>query len=190
MLSRREGSRGARTAARPALLAFVIGGRAHALSLALVAGVAEIGTVTRLPSSDPLNLGLIVHRGAVLPLVDLGRRLAGTRAAAAAATPLPATATATEPGWPSGPSGTGTPGAAVANAAVASAASEPSSTGLPAAASLCIISRSEPAMAFPVEAVLGLRPSPAQPDPDAAAPPWEILDPLVVDLARGQDPAD
>jgi hypothetical protein len=185
MLSRREGSRGACTAARPALLAFVIGGRAHALSLALVAGVAEIGTVTRLPSSDPLNLGLIVHRGAVLPLVDLGRRLAGTRVAAAA-TPLPATATATatEPGWPSGPSGTGTPGAAVA-----SAASEPSSTGLPAAASLCIISRSEPAVAFPVEAVLGLQPSPAQPDP-GAAPPWEILDPLVVDLARGQDPAD
>jgi chemotaxis signal transduction protein len=154
MLSRREGSRGARPAARPAVLAFVIGGRVHALSLALVAGVAEIGTVTRLPSSDPLNLGLIVHRGAVLPLIDLGRRLAGGHAAVAAI----------EPSWQSAPGG--------------------------ASPTICIISRSEPAVAFPVEAVLGLQPASANPELETAAPSWEILDPFLVDLARGQDPAD
>jgi hypothetical protein len=173
MLSRREGSRTAtRPAARPAFLAFVIGGRVHALSLALVAGVAEIGTVTRLPSSDPRNLGLIVHRGAVLPLVDLGRRPAGAHTATAAET-------ARDPSRLSGPGGTG-------------AASDPSATGMPAAAaaSFWIISRSEPAVAFPVEAVLGLQPAPASPELEAAAPPWEILDPFIMDLARGQDPAD
>jgi len=81
LLSRRERGREGRQAPRPGLLAFVIGGRACALSLGLVAGVAEIGTVTRLPAADPCNLGLIVHRGTVLPLVDLGRRLDGAAAA-------------------------------------------------------------------------------------------------------------
>jgi chemotaxis signal transduction protein len=174
MLSRRDSRRGFRAVARPDLLAFVIAGRPRALSLGLVAGVAEIGTVTRLPSSDPVNLGLIVHGGAVLPLLDLGRRLAGTPAPARGETPAAG-------GTPAG-GGTGR------------AAAE-------TAAGFCIITRSEPAVAFPVEAVLGLQSSSAGPDQGldtdqgpstdaAAARPWELLDPLLVDLARDQDPAD
>lgn len=141
MLSRRDRGRDGRHAPRPGLLAFMIGGRARALSLRLVAGVAEIGAVTRLPAADPCNLGLIVYRGTVLPLVDLGRRLDGTAA----------------------------PGGA-----------------RPAA--FCIVTRSQPAIAFPVEAVLGLQTLPAP--ADTSAPQWEILDPLLVDLGRDQDPAD
>ena len=153
MLSRRDRAREGRQAPRPGLLAFVIGGRACALSLGLVAGVAEIGAVTRLPAADPCNLGLIVHRGTVLPLVDLGRRLEG--------------------------------GAASADGAVGSIGSIGALGARPPA--ICIITRSRQAIAFPVEAVLGLQALPA--NGGAAASPWEILDPLIVDLARDQDPA-
>jgi len=156
VLSRRDRGREGRQAPRPGLLAFVIGGRARALSLGLVAGVAEIGPVTRVPAADPGNLGLIVHRGAVLPLVDLGRRLDGGADAA--------------------------DGAVAADDAVAAVEGRP-----PA---FCIITRSRQAIAFPVEAILGLQALPALPaNGDAAASPWEILDPLIVDLARDQDPA-
>ena len=156
MLSRRDRGREGRQAPRPGLLAFVIGGRACALSLGLVAGVAEIGTVTRLPAADPCNLGLIVHRGTVLPLVDLGRRLEGGAASA-----------------------DGAAGAAGSVGAIGSIGARP-----PA---VCVITRSRQAIAFPVEAVLGLQALPA--NGGAAASPWEILDPLIVDLARDQDPA-
>jgi chemotaxis signal transduction protein len=151
MLSRRESHRGARLAVRPVVLAFVIGGRPRALSLGLVDGVAEIGTVTRLPSSDPLNLGLIVHRDAVLPLIDLGGHIAG---GAGGLTGAPA--------------------------------------GTAAAADLCVVTRSRPALAFQVDAVLGLQPAaaPTEEDPAGGAPAWELLDSLVMELARGQDPAD
>jgi chemotaxis signal transduction protein len=156
MLSPRERRRGASPMARPALLAFVVAGRARALSLRLVAGVAEIGAVTRLPSGDPANLGLIVHRGAVLPLIDLARLLHRRPAPERA----PAAGTA---GRPAGE----------------------------AAASFCVITRSEPAVAFPVDEILGVQAPPEPPSaPGAAALPWEILDPLIVDLARDQDPAD
>jgi chemotaxis signal transduction protein len=150
LLSRRDRGREGRLAPRPGVLAFVIGGRARALSLALVAGVAEIGPVTRLPAADPCNLGLIVHRGAVLPLVDLGRRLEGGAAAAAGA-----------------------------DGAIGVIGARP-----PA---FCIITRSRQAIAFPVEEVLGLQALPE--NGGAAVSPWEILDPLIVDLARDQDPA-
>ncbi len=123
------------------MLVFTLAGRTRALSLGLVGAVAEIGEVTRLPAASPLNLGLIVVRGAVLPLFDLGRGLAGPPAA-----PV------------------GGPGA------------------------FCIITRSRPVIAFPVEAVLGLRPLP--PAAPAAGLPWEILDPVILDLALDQDPAD
>ena len=156
MLSRRERGREGGRAARPGVLAFVIGGRPRALSLGLVAGVAEIGAVTRVPAADPCNLGLIVHRGAVLPLVDLGRRLGGGAASADGAV---------EAIGAEGPIG-----------AIAA--------GPPA---FCIITRSRQAIAFPVEAVLGLQALPA--NGGTAASPWEILDPLIVDLARDQDPA-
>ena len=153
MLSRRDRGREGRQAPRPGLLAFVIGGRTRALSVGLVAAVAEIGPVTRVPAADPANLGLIVHRGAVLPLVDLGRRLEGGAAAA------------------DGPEG-------AVGAVGAVGGREPA---------FCIITRSRQAIAFPVEAVLGLQALPA--NGAAAASPWEILDPLIVDLARDQDPA-
>ena len=153
MLRRRDRGREGRQAPRPGLLAFVIGGRARALSLGLVAAVAEIGAVTRLPAADPCNLGVIVHRGAVLALVDLGRRLDG-----------------------------GAAGADRADGAVGVV--EAPGAGPPA---FCIITRSRQPIAFPVEAVLGLQALPA--NGGAAASPWEILDPLIVDLARDQDPA-
>jgi chemotaxis signal transduction protein len=123
------------------MLGFTLGGRNRALSLGLVDAVTELGAVTRLPAANPLNLGLIVHRGTVLPLFDLGRGLGGAPA--------------------------------------------PAGSALPA---LCIITRSEPVVAFPVEAVLGLRPLPADASP--ADSPWEILDSLILDLALDQDPAD
>jgi chemotaxis signal transduction protein len=141
LLSRLDRGRSGRAAARPGMLAFVLGGRTCALSLGLVAGVAEIGVITRLPAANPRHLGVIVHRGAVLPLLALDRQLDG--------------------------------------------APMPGGMGQPA---FCIITRSEPVIAFPVEAVLGLRPLPA--DVPAAGSPWEILDRLILDLAHDQDPAD
>ncbi|HEV3456233.1 MAG TPA: chemotaxis protein CheW [Thermoanaerobaculia bacterium] len=127
------------------MLVFMLGGRSRALSIGMVAAVAEIGAVTRLPSASPCNIGVIVHRGAVLPLVDVGRGLDGK--------PTPA--------------GTGAP-------------------------PVCIITRSEPVIAFPVEAVLGLQALPAE--APAAGPSWDVLDALIrdltLDLALDQDPAD
>jgi chemotaxis signal transduction protein len=141
VLNRAERDRSAQPAPRPGMLAFMLGGRTRVLSLGLVAAVAEIGAVTRLPSAGRLNLGLIVHRGAVLPLLDLGRGLGGP----------------------------------------------PAAIGPPA---VCIITRSEPAIAFPVEAVLGLRP--LQTEATAAESSLDILDPLIqdLDLDLDQDPPD
>ncbi|HVR10453.1 MAG TPA: chemotaxis protein CheW [Thermoanaerobaculia bacterium] len=145
MLNRAERDRSARPAPRPRVLAFMLGGRARTLSLGLVAAVAEIGAVTRLPSAGRRNLGLIVHRGIVVPLIDLGRGLGG----------------------PPAPAGIGPP-------------------------AVCIITRSEPVIAFPVEAVLGLRPFPTE--APAAESSWDVLDPLIqdlaLDLALDQDPVD
>ncbi len=165
MLSRRDRGREGRLAPRPGVLAFVIGGRARALSLALVAGVAEIGPVTRLPAADPSNLGLIVHRGAVLPLVDLGRRLEGAAAGADGAI-----------------GAIGTIGAAGTDGALGALGALGARPPV-----ICIITRSRQAIAFPVEAVLGLQALPA--NGGAAASPWEILDPLIVDLDGYQYPA-
>jgi chemotaxis signal transduction protein len=123
------------------MLVFTLGGRTRALSLGLVDAVTELGAVTRLPASNPRNLGLIVHRGTVLPLFDLGRGLGGAPAPAVSALPA-----------------------------------------------FCIITRSQPVVAFPVEAVLGLRPLPT--DAALAESPWETLDSLILDLALDQDPTD
>jgi len=166
VLSRRERGREGRQAARPSVLAFVIGGRARALSLGLVAGVAEIGAVTRVPAADPCNLGLIVHRGAVLPLVDLGRRLGGGAAGAVGAVGAIESGSATGAISALGAIGTIGVGGAVPPA-------------------FCIITRSRQAIAFPVESVLGLKALPA--NGGGAASPWEILDSLIVDLGRDQD---
>jgi hypothetical protein len=189
MLSRRESIRGARlaTAPRPALLVFMIAGRQHALSLGLVAAVAEIGRVTHLPSGEPLNLGLIVHRGAVLPLLDLGRRLSAVSA--------PGEATGTS--GTSAASGPSAEGGASAESAPSAADGRYQPTPPAAAASCCIITRSVPALAFPVQAVIGLQAGlqaglqslPVPPDPGTVTPSWELLDRLVLDLSLGKDPA-
>jgi CheW-like domain len=76
-------------APRPGYLAFRLAGQGWSLPLQRVAAVAELRALTRLPSADPLKLGVIVHRGVVVPVIDLGRRLGGAPYPDAAAPPQP-----------------------------------------------------------------------------------------------------
>ncbi|NVB82446.1 MAG: chemotaxis protein CheW [Kofleriaceae bacterium] len=54
------------------LLAIRIGGEAHALRLAEIAGVFVDRTITPVPSRSPALLGIAGVRGAVVPVFDLG----------------------------------------------------------------------------------------------------------------------
>ncbi len=50
-------------------VAFVAAGRRWVLPAEQVAGVAELGPVTRLPTADPALLGVTLHRGRAVALV-------------------------------------------------------------------------------------------------------------------------
>lgn len=68
-------------AARRPLVVACIGECRVAVPAAAVVEVARIAAVTPVPSEDPANLGIAVHRDQVVPLVDLGARLGVSRRA-------------------------------------------------------------------------------------------------------------
>lgn len=63
------------TSAQTDLLVFRVGRERFALNLAELQGVVAVERVTRVPGASPDLLGLILARGELFPLVDLGRLL-------------------------------------------------------------------------------------------------------------------
>jgi hypothetical protein len=73
MLSRRA----SRTPAAPvgSLAVLELMGARFAIPAAQILEIARIGSYTPLPCEDPTHLGVVLHRDAIVPLVDLGRAL-------------------------------------------------------------------------------------------------------------------
>jgi chemotaxis signal transduction protein len=57
-----------------------LGDRRLAVPVAQIVEVARLVAYTPLPCEDPTNLGVVLHRDALIPLVDLARRLGARRA--------------------------------------------------------------------------------------------------------------
>ena len=73
-----------RAAKRPApppasVLVVSVGDRRIAIPARRIVEVARIAGHTPLPCEDPANLGVVVHRDALIPLVDLALRLGARR---------------------------------------------------------------------------------------------------------------
>ncbi len=64
----------------PACLVVAVGDRRVALPAARIVEVARIGGYTPLPCEDPANLGVVLHRDALVPLVDVAPRIGARRA--------------------------------------------------------------------------------------------------------------
>ncbi len=64
-----------RTAAKPTRAIFALDGRRFAVPARHVLEVVKIGGFAPLPCESPAHLGLVLHRGSVIPLVDLGMLL-------------------------------------------------------------------------------------------------------------------
>jgi chemotaxis signal transduction protein len=62
-------------APRRTIVVVDVRGRRLAAPAERVVEVARTGRYTRVPCEDPSNLGVVMHRGAVVPLVDVGTRL-------------------------------------------------------------------------------------------------------------------
>jgi len=60
--------------------------RRFAVAADRVVEVARIGAYTPVPCEDPANLGVVMHRGGLVPLIDVGARL-GLRPVARLALP-------------------------------------------------------------------------------------------------------
>lgn len=72
--ARRLAERGRETARRTtSLLSFRLGGRPHAMALSDLAGVVPLEGWTELPKSPPELVGLMAHRGTIVPLYCLAR---------------------------------------------------------------------------------------------------------------------
>lgn len=80
MLPRRTSQ--AKAVSRPAIVRFDLNGFQLAVPARLVREVITVGAYAPLPCESPAHLGIILHRGAVLPLVDLGVQLQFRRASA------------------------------------------------------------------------------------------------------------
>jgi len=70
-------ARAARSTAtqRPSLVVVALGERRIAVPAAWIVEVAPIAAYTPLPSEDRTNLGVVLHRDTLIPLVDLASRL-------------------------------------------------------------------------------------------------------------------
>jgi chemotaxis signal transduction protein len=69
-----------RVAPTPAnVLVVSVGDRRIAIPARRIVEVARVGGYTPLPCEDPSNLGVVVHRDALIPLVDLAPRLGARR---------------------------------------------------------------------------------------------------------------
>lgn len=58
----------------PGLVLVGVGERRVAVPVAQIVEVARVSAYTPLPGEDRTNLGVVLHRDAVVPLVDLGAR--------------------------------------------------------------------------------------------------------------------
>ena len=58
---------------------FSLGGRRFSVPAGQVVEIARISSYTTIPCEDPANLGVVVHRDRLIPLMDLGRRLGVAR---------------------------------------------------------------------------------------------------------------
>lgn len=58
-----------------ALMVVAVGSRRVAVRNSEVSEVARVASVTPVPCDDPAILGVALHRGRIVPLVDLRRRL-------------------------------------------------------------------------------------------------------------------
>ena len=67
-------------AAPPSVLVVAFGDRRVAVPAAQIVEVARLVAYTPLPCEDPTNLGVVLHRDTLLPLVDLASRLGARRA--------------------------------------------------------------------------------------------------------------
>lgn len=65
----------AKTTAKPTQAVFALNGTRFAVPAQQVVEVIKIGGYAPLPCESPAHLGLVVHRDAVIPLVDLGMLL-------------------------------------------------------------------------------------------------------------------
>ncbi len=65
----------ASTAIRRNVVVFAVGDRRLAVPAPQIVEVARIASYTPVPCEDPANLGVVLHRDELLPLVDLGARL-------------------------------------------------------------------------------------------------------------------
>jgi chemotaxis signal transduction protein len=63
----------------PGMLVVALGDRRLAVPAGQIVEVARIESFTPLPCEDPVNLGVVLHRDAFIPLVDLARRLGARR---------------------------------------------------------------------------------------------------------------
>lgn len=60
-------------------VAFSLGGRRFSVPASQVVEIARISSYTTIPCEDPANLGVVIYRDRLIPLVDLGRRLGVAR---------------------------------------------------------------------------------------------------------------
>jgi chemotaxis signal transduction protein len=61
------------------VLIVALADRRVAVPAGQIVEVFRIGAYTRLPCEDPTNLGIVLHREMLIPLVDLALRLGGRR---------------------------------------------------------------------------------------------------------------
>jgi chemotaxis signal transduction protein len=67
-------------AASPSVLVVGMGDRRLAVPAAQIVEVARLVAYTPLPCDDPTNLGVVLHRDTLIPLIDLASRLGARRA--------------------------------------------------------------------------------------------------------------
>lgn len=60
-------------------VAFSLGGRRFSVPASQVLEITRISSYTTIPCMDSANLGVVIHRDRLIPLVDLSRRLGVTR---------------------------------------------------------------------------------------------------------------
>jgi len=60
-------------------IAFSLGGRRFSVPAGQVLEITRISSYATIPCEDLANLGVVIHRDRLIPLVDLGRRLGVAR---------------------------------------------------------------------------------------------------------------
>ncbi len=58
-------------------ISFQLGGEVWGLPMEIVSGIEEVKSLTPIPTSDRSNLGVVLYRGRLVPLIDVRLRLGG-----------------------------------------------------------------------------------------------------------------